>query len=275
MTGHKSQHFVPQHYLRGFSSDGGSVRLCHLKSGQIVPNASIKNQCCGHYFYGKDRRIEHALASMEGDDETVLKQVRDTLQLPNDSGDRAHLSLIALVLNGRTQKNVGQIAETVSAIKTETARRMVERNLIEAPPDITIDDIRLKDTDNLAPKMAIESAIDHLCLMSDLRMKLLLAPVDHEFVTSDHPTVITNQRFQGRTKFPLSGLVMKEGWELLWSNVCRNCAGQASWTRRSTSPPERRHKGDNGKSQNKTVGTRSDAGCANAVFAKLKSAGPG
>src|SRR5260370_2780664 len=55
VASHKSQHFVPQHYLRGFSSDGRSVPLCHLKSGQIVPKASIKDQCSRDYFYGKDR----------------------------------------------------------------------------------------------------------------------------------------------------------------------------------------------------------------------------
>jgi Protein of unknown function (DUF4238) len=209
VAAHKSQHFVPQHYLRGFSSDGRSVRLCHLKSGQIVPNASIKNQCSRDYFYGKDRRIEHALAHFESADETALKELREKLELPKNRGDQAHLCLMALMLNGRTEKNINQLVEAISEIKTESARRMIKLNMIQAPPDVAIDDIRLKDTDNLAPKMAIETAIDHLCVMSDLRMKLLLAPANHEFITSDHPTVITNQRFQGRTNFPLSGLAMK------------------------------------------------------------------
>jgi hypothetical protein len=75
---HKSQHFVPQHYLRAFSTDGRSVRICHLGSGRVVPNASIKDQSCRDYFYGKDRRIEHALAHMEGGDEAVLKQLRES-----------------------------------------------------------------------------------------------------------------------------------------------------------------------------------------------------
>ena len=209
VSAHKSQHFVPQHYLRPFSSDGRSVRLCHLKSGQIVSNASIKNQCCRDYFYGKDQRIEHALARMEGGDETVLKQVRETLQLPAEPGNRARLSLLAILLNGRTEKNINQISDAVSEIKTETAHRMVKLNLIKPPPGVSLDGVRLKDTDNLAPKMAIQSAVDHLCAISDLRMKLLLAPDNHEFITSDHPTAIVNQRFQGRTDFPLSGLVMK------------------------------------------------------------------
>jgi hypothetical protein len=86
---------------------------------------------------------------------------------------------------------------------------MVELNLIEAPPGVTMDGIRLKDTDNLAPEMAIQTSVDHLCAISDLHTKLLLAADNHEFITSDHPTVITNQRFQGRTKLPLSGVVMK------------------------------------------------------------------
>jgi Protein of unknown function (DUF4238) len=185
------------------------VRLCHLKSGQIVPKASIKDQCSRDYFYGKDRGIEHALGRMEGGDETVLKQVRDALQLPNDPADRARLSLLAIVLSLRTEKSVDQLRGDIGEIKTEAARMMVERNVIEPLPGVAMDDIRLKDTDNLATKMAIQSAVDHLSLLSDLRTKLLLAPNNREFITSDHPTVMTNQHFQGRTKLPLTGLAMK------------------------------------------------------------------
>jgi hypothetical protein len=75
-----------------------------LKSGQIIPKASIKDQCSRDYFYGKDWGIEHALRHMEGGDETVLRQVRETLQLPNDPNDRARLSLLAIVLSLRTEK---------------------------------------------------------------------------------------------------------------------------------------------------------------------------
>src|SRR4029077_15922427 len=102
-----------------------------------------------------------------------------------------------------------QLSGEISEIINETARKMIEPNRIQLPPGVAIDDIRLNAEDKFAPAMSIQAAVDHLCLMSDLRMKLLVAPDSHEFVTSDHPTVMINQRFQGRTKFLLSGLAMK------------------------------------------------------------------
>jgi len=146
---------------------------------------------------------------MEGGDETVLRQVRETLQLPNDPNDRARLSLLAIVLSLRTEKSVDQLRGDIGEIKTETAREMVKQKAIEPPPGVAMDDIQLRDTDNLAPKMAIQSAVDNLGLLSDLSTKLLLAPQNSEFLTSDHPTVMINQRFQGRTKLPSTGLAMK------------------------------------------------------------------
>lgn len=175
----------------------------------MISRASIRDQCCRDYFYGKDRGIEHALADFEGGDETVLRQVRETLQLPNNRSNRARLCLLAMILNIRTEKSIDHLRNDLGEIMTETARRMIKLNRMELPPGVTIDDIRLTDVDNLAAKAAIQATVDHLCVASDLDMKLLLAPNNREFITSDHPSVMTNQRFQGRTEYPLSGIAMK------------------------------------------------------------------
>ena len=137
----------------------------------------------------------------------MLKQVRETLNLPNDTAGCARLSQVALV-SGRTEKIVNQLRGEMSEIVTD-AQKMIERHRTELPPGVTPDDLRLNLEDNFAPAMSIQAAVNHLCLVSDLSMKLLLAPNNHEFITSDHPAVMINQRFQGRTKFPLSGLAMK------------------------------------------------------------------
>lgn len=175
----------------------------------MISKASIKDQCCRDYFYGKDLRIEHALTHFEGGDETVLRQVRETLQLPNNRSNRARLCLLAMILNIRTEKSIDHLRNDIGEIMTETARRMIKLNRMELPLGVAIDDIRLTDVDNLAAKAAIQAAVDNLCLVSDLDTKLLLAPNNHEFITSDHPSVMTNQRFQGRTEYPLSGIAMK------------------------------------------------------------------
>jgi hypothetical protein len=203
----KSQHFVPQHYLRGFSVTGRSVSLCHLKSGNIVSNASIRDQCCRDYFYGKDVRIERAFMEIEGGDEAVLKDIRQTLQLPTDAGSRDRLALCAVVFSGRTAKSIDRLRAAVSEISAETTRRFFKLHGLRPPTEAEIE--AANPADDLAPKISVETVLDMQSLVSDLRMKLLIATAGNQFITSDHPTVITNQRFHRHTNFPsTSGLAM-------------------------------------------------------------------
>lgn len=208
MAEHKNQHFVPQHYLRGFSEDGRSIRLYHLGSGKIVARASLRSQCSRNYFYGADRRLENALANIEGADETALKQVRASTRLPTDAESRAALAGIAIILSGRTAKAIERQRASFLDIVTESARRFFRLHNIPAPSDA---EIRSEfATDALPTEASVQSVVDLQSVVSDLRMKLLIAPEPDEFITSDHPTVITNQRFYGRTRFPsTSGFAMR------------------------------------------------------------------
>ena len=90
----------------------------------------------------------------------------------------------------------------------ESARRFFKLHGLPAPSET--ETRTMFPTDNIAPDVSVRTVLDMQPLLSDLRMKLLIAPKDHEFITSDHPTVTTNQRFYGRTNFPsTSGLAMR------------------------------------------------------------------
>ena len=67
MSDWKSQHFVPQFYLRNFSvkETDRKVALYHIPSGRFVPGAPIKSQAYEGNFY-KELVIEAALGDLEG-----------------------------------------------------------------------------------------------------------------------------------------------------------------------------------------------------------------
>lgn len=56
MATNKNQHFVPRCYLRPFTANGEGVviNLYNIDRQKFIPNAPVKNQCSGNYFYGQD-----------------------------------------------------------------------------------------------------------------------------------------------------------------------------------------------------------------------------
>jgi hypothetical protein len=101
-----------------------------------------------------------------------------------------------------------QFNQMSGEIMKEMARRMVKRgDLTSPPPGISIDDMTFRDNDSAA--RSVSTAADMHVLISDLRLKLLIAPEGREFISSDHPVVITNQRFERTGSQGISGLAMK------------------------------------------------------------------
>ncbi len=69
MASNKNQHYVPQCYLKKFSTSSESkaaICLYNLDRKKLIKNAPIKNQCSKNYFYGEDLVIEKALQEIEG-----------------------------------------------------------------------------------------------------------------------------------------------------------------------------------------------------------------
>jgi hypothetical protein len=60
----REHHFVPQFYLRNFSSDGRRINLFNFKLGRAVMGTSIKHQCSKHNFYGFAPDLEKALGGL-------------------------------------------------------------------------------------------------------------------------------------------------------------------------------------------------------------------
>ena len=68
MAANKNQHFVPRCYMRPCTvgAEAKAVNLFNLDRAKAIPNAPLKGQCSGDYFYGEDLRLEHALGATRG-----------------------------------------------------------------------------------------------------------------------------------------------------------------------------------------------------------------
>jgi hypothetical protein len=67
MADNKNQHFVPRIHLRPFTvnGDGLAINLFNLDRMKAIPNAPVRNQCSGDYFYGQNKLLENAINFIE------------------------------------------------------------------------------------------------------------------------------------------------------------------------------------------------------------------
>ena len=75
MPDHKNQHYVPQHYLKCWSTED-YIQVYHLDQGE-VPSTHISKVCSKDYLYGQPSDVEIALGRLEKLHNKPLSNLRD------------------------------------------------------------------------------------------------------------------------------------------------------------------------------------------------------
>jgi Protein of unknown function (DUF4238) len=187
MPQNKSHHFVPQFFLRFFSADGSSIGLYNLRSGKIVPGASLKHQACRDWFYGRDGRAEHALGHFEGGASKVLRRIIESGRPPKRySDDHRILATFLLIQSARTAQAAAEANETANKV----GKWMLRNTLIDPELLAFLDDVTLQLTEPATD--ALRPALLETPVILDLKIKLLHNVSSVPFVLGDHPAVKHN-----------------------------------------------------------------------------------
>lgn len=174
MASNKNQHYVPQCYLKKFSSDNNrsSISLFNIDRRKFIVSAAIKGQCSKNYFYGKDLKIEKALQSIEGN----FSRVVDRILSPNyklTRNDSLFLIQYWLLQQQRTEATSKRSVEISSAF-TEAAQ-------------ISSQEYRLE------MKEAVKDSVERFQLLkeclNDLKVCLIKNESSIGLITSDDPAV--------------------------------------------------------------------------------------
>lgn len=117
----KKQHFVPQFYMRNFSTDNEKklVSIFHLGTGKRIDNVPAKDQNYGDYFYGKDGKLEDSLGILESGASNAISKIIAEQKLPERfSEDAIALHLFSLFQANRTPAAAAELNESwAKAIK--------------------------------------------------------------------------------------------------------------------------------------------------------------
>jgi Protein of unknown function (DUF4238) len=190
----KSQHFVPQFYLRNFARRDVNKLIClyHLPTDRFVPRAPIRTQACEDYFY-QDPKVEKGLSELEAIARPIITAAVTSEVLPNwRSLEHTQLLIFVLFQSLRTRS---------AADETNEQQEKMLKQLVEMDPRMTSFAEAMNATSSHTPLMLLRLAAMHYYVAIDLRYKMLRNGTGNPFIPSDHPVVPYNQFYE--RKHPL------------------------------------------------------------------------
>lgn len=192
---YKRHHFVPQFYLKHFSSGAQrrSITLFNMKLGRSIHGASIRKQSAKNFFYGKEAVIEDALSRHEEAIALVVRRVIDESQLPlPDTEDYASLVTFILYLRARTAKAADDLSELYNSFFKAVASKDPRVASYQG-------DVRIRVQNPAIQSLATMASITPIA--SDLRPILLKNESTIDFVTSDNPVYFENRYMEKRNVY--------------------------------------------------------------------------
>lgn len=211
MVERKNQHYVPQHYLRGWTISD-RIEVFRLEHGS-VPATHIHKVCSEDYLYGNPTHVEQELGELEDLHHRPLEALRSGCSLADLTRAETGL-LLSFVTTQRTRsKFTREDITAADEILRDGVRADMGHNryddLIQWTTDLTSDEREdtLVDASALGIHLSlmIKGVLGYLSI-SDLNGVLLRNTTEREFVISDLPIVLDNPRFKRQTGMGPAGL---------------------------------------------------------------------
>ena len=183
MPANKRQHYVPQNYLRSFSSDGNSIGVFQIETEKCIDTAPIKGQAQEAYFYSDMLVLEKNL----GDMEEIMSNNRKTIF--ENSNQKLSLYQKEILYQDMMLQlyRTRQMADIYEELATAKARRIWSHSN---------DEFIRKNADNFGIKYKYPVIPSMLALLNNLGVNRTCIP----FVTSDNPVSKYNQFFEAWRK---------------------------------------------------------------------------
>ena len=212
----KNQHYVPQFYLRNFSSNKRSIVLYRIKGKRPpVKNAAIKNICSEDYFYDRDNSIEAALSQKEDDWSAVLKEIIEQKQI-RQLTDKTSLREFVSYQYTRTRGLLNHVSSMVQKLLLyiffQDKVLQYLANDEKTQKEVVIEEIQkfAKEyaKDSITPAWLLTMTDDMTKGISDLRITILDNQTSKNFITSDTPVIMINPFSADQVGFGVVGIVI-------------------------------------------------------------------
>lgn len=190
----KSNHYVPQFYLRNFSTDRKTVGVYALKRAKYIKTASIRNQACRDFLYGDDGNLEDMFMYIETDASKIIRYIVNSNRIPGfNSTDYQTLLFFLLISEARNAKTADSVNHMID-VQMKTILQMQR-------PDVVDLDFVNEYKINLGVPNAysLKAAAGLFPILMDLKCVLIVNDTsDRLFITSDNPLVRYNKMYVER-----------------------------------------------------------------------------
>lgn len=185
------QHYVPKLYLRNFTENKHAISTYNITNLKYIPNASIKNMCQKHNFYGADNKLENYLNDeFETKTAPIIKNIIETNQLPAAfSGEYNQLIMFILVSEARNLK----LADSFNSMFDFLMKTVISKD--PSGKEIDLDSFNVELTGS--PALSIQTALESTPLILDLKPLLIIENSGgRKFITSDNPVIRYNSFYK-------------------------------------------------------------------------------
>ena len=189
MAEKKVQHYVPQSYLRSFSSDNNNIGYYDFETDTFKPTKGIKKLAQISYFYTKDLTLENKLSELEDLFERNRKSIKDNpcKKLSLYEHEALYQDMFLQMIR------VPQMEDIYNEIVNANAHR-IWKYAKDPRVRCNADKFDAKVENAIIPAMKV--ACENICICYDLKAKLLINMTDLPFITSDNPVCINNSLFE-------------------------------------------------------------------------------
>lgn len=202
MPEHKSHHYVPQFFMRLFSTDARRIGVFVINRRKFIRNAPIRGQACRDYFYGRNPNTERAFGSIEQQAAAIIADAIRSHRLPAP-GSEAHEQLIFFlgIQHSRTLRAAEQHNEGSEKAVKAMMRRQAELEgndyMLES-----VDKVRIRRTNSASE--VVRYATIGANLLTDLKFVLVHNESDTPFIASDAPVTLQNRLYEAQ-RFSVTG----------------------------------------------------------------------
>jgi len=194
-TSNKKQHFVPQFYLRNFSSDKFNVGVFHLKTCEMKLSP-ISSTCQESYFYGKDGEFESLLEKIDDNHAKTVKKTIESKSVPKyASNDYIGLLEFLLVLHARTLIERQFVSNMGNAFCEHYLKPVMQSHLrSEGYNQENIERYSVKITNmDVFHKQSILTSMNSIIGIRDLVANIIVNNSTIPFISSDSPVIFNNR----------------------------------------------------------------------------------
>ena len=192
MPHNKKQHFVPQFYLKSFSSDKKSIASFLLEAEELLPCVSIKNQCSKDYFY-PDLEYEKNLGRFEEKCRSVINEVVSKRKESFTHDDLFWLRAFTVLQKSRTLHEAHIVRNAF-----EDIRQYLRSEKMDDKLKSIVEGFENSERDAVAIlSMSFKTGME---MSGDLCCKILTYGGKGSFLTSDDPVFMYNPFLESRGK---------------------------------------------------------------------------